>query len=546
MNTLPRVLVVDDDLGRVLRRSKGGVAVLENPDREAFCVRAGLQDVTGDIPAENISEPVAEAVFLSGLAIQGGKLEQDVQGTLVAIQRGWEKWPRWALILLDLHFKTGEIKPDGVPVGRPEDRDSQHYFGLTILEQLRKDVSLRDIPVVILSAMERERIEERFSKSANDFIDKSEITHTKLQDLLLTFGLLLDEKIIGSSVALLKCLREARVRARHGGDNILVLGESGTGKELIAKYIHNCSKRIGECVPLFIQGVPETLIDDRLCGHEPGAFTGARGNVPGAAELADRGTLFIDEFGDIPASIQPKLFRLLDKNTREIQRLGSSAVRKLDLQVVLATNRVELLSRGDFRAELLARVGVADPVILPPLRDRVEDIRLLVGYFLKKYEKEFKAESRKVSDKAWQALIEHDWPDNIRGLERVIERAVYKWKGLRSLVPEHLSLSSKLPRQTAQEHDSGQSPKVGKTAIRGTGGSDDDKQALSLEEIIAILKEYSPELNSTDAWAGRLDALQEAYAILLGKLVKAALLTERDYKGKIRHTAKRQSALDRA
>ncbi|RJP49277.1 MAG: sigma-54-dependent Fis family transcriptional regulator [Anaerolineaceae bacterium] len=534
MSALPRILIIDDDFGRITSQSKAGGKVRENPDREAFCVRAGIKDVTGDKPAETIDEPVAEAVFISGLCLENGQAEQDLEGTCSAIRRGWEKWPRWSLILLDLHFKTGSIKPDGIPAGREEDRDPNRYFGLTILERLRKDDSLRDIPVVILSAMEREKIEERFSKSASDFVDKSKITRAKLQELLSTFGLLADDEIIGHSVTLLKCLREARVRSRHGNDNILVLGESGTGKELIAKYIHKCSKRVGFFVPLFTQGVPETLIDDRLCGHEPGAYTGSRGRVEGTAERAGRGTLFIDEFGDVPASIQPKLLRLLDKNIREIERLGSTEARKLDLQVVLATNRFDLLSGQDFRADLLARVNVADPVLLPPLRERAEDIRSLATHFLRKYEREFKAETRKVSDDAWHVLIEHDWPDNIRGLERVIERAVYKWKGLRALVPEHLNLALKRTAHTPNEPSQLRLP--GRTAAQKPSEAQKKEQARTLDEIIEALRNYHPDMNDLDEWKGRLDDLQDAHATLLSKLVKVALLAKRDYTGQLQHT----------
>ena len=536
MSALPRVLVIDDDFGRVLKRSKGGVEILEIRIVRHFANEPSCKTSPETSPRNRLTNRLPKQCFLLVSGCRMDNWKQDIEGTLQAFRRGWEQWPRWAMILLDLHFKTGEVKPDGTPAGRAEDRNPHHYFGLTILEHLQKDASLRDIPVIILSAMERELSEKRFSKFASDFVHKSKITSLKLQELLLSSGLLPDDKIIGHSVALLKCLREARVRARHGNDNILVLGESGTGKELIAPYIHKHSKRIGEFVPLFTHGVPETLIDDRLCGHEQGAFFGARGKVPGAAERANRGTLFIDEFGDIPASIQLKLLRLLDKNTREIERLGSTEVRKLDLQVVLATNRLDLLDQGDFRADLLSRVKVSDPVLLPPLRERAEDIRLLVGYFLTKYEKEFKAESREVSDEAWQALLEHDWPDNIRGLEDVIERAVYKWPGFQVLMPEHLSLKAKLKGGSSGENAPVPSTKLRTSPSVRAASSADQQQAVPLDQIVSVLREYRPDMNDQDAWAGRLDELQEAYATLLSKLVKAALLAKRDYKGGIHHT----------
>jgi transcriptional regulator with GAF, ATPase, and Fis domain len=538
MSALPRVLVVDDDLGRVLKRSKDGVEVVGNPDREDFCVRAGLLDVTGDIPTEKISEPVAEAVFLSGLRVADGKAEQAVEETLAAVRRGWEKWPRWALTLLDLHFKTGPLKSSGVPAGRPEDRDPQRYFGLMLLEQLRKDARLRDVPVVILSAMERERIEERFSKAASDFVDKSAITKAKLAELLLEHGLLEDDRIIGMSVPMLTCLREARIRARRGNDNILLLGESGSGKELIANYIHrqspNCS---GPFITVFVSAIPDTLIEDELFGHERGAFTDGRAARLGAARIANGGTLFLDEFGDMSPSVQTKLLRLLDKNIREVRAIGSGKGEKVKLQVLMATNRVDLLAGEDFRADLLARVKVSDPICVPPLREHKEDIRPLALYFVRKYEAEFKAQSREISDTAWSVLMEHDWPDNVRGLERVIEQAVYKWKGLRALVPEQLNISSKIPHLVSSSRRAAVEPqKAELSSVAPTLTEEKKKAAPRLQEVISVLQTCEVDANGTDEWAGKLDSLQEAYAMLLARLVKAALLKERNFKGEIQHT----------
>ncbi len=539
MSALPRVLVIDDDLGRPFKRSNGDAPVLENPDREAFCIRAGLQDVTGDIPAEKINEPVAEAVFLSGLRIDDGKAEQAVTETLAEIRRGWEKSPRWALILLDLHFKTGPLKSGGIPAGRPEDRDPQRYFGLTLLEAISKEAQLQGLPVVILSAMERERIEERFSKAASDFVDKSKINRDKLGELLLEHGLLADDRIIGVSVPMLTCLRDARSRARRGSDNILLLGESGSGKELVANYIHRQSPNAsGPYITVFVSAIPDSLIEDELFGHEKGAFTDGKAARFGAAKLANGGTLFLDEFADISPAVQTKLLRLLDKNTREVRAIGSGKGEKIKLQVVMATNRIELLNGDDFRADLLARVKVNEPICVPPLRERKEDIRPLALHFVQKFETEFKAQKRKISDSAWSALMDHDWPDNVRGLERVIEQAVYKGKGLRALMPEHLSITPRvsLPVVSGRRNRATKEENTPPSTGASPTAEAQQKSPPRLKDVIALLEACEVDANGTDEWAGKLDTLQESYGLLLAKLVKAALLKERNFKGEIQHT----------
>ncbi|MEM8550691.1 MAG: sigma 54-interacting transcriptional regulator, partial [Verrucomicrobiota bacterium] len=384
MSTLPRILVIDDVYGRM----RDG----RNRDRESFCVRLGLQDVTGDGTPEEINHPVAEVVFLRGQVEEEGQVQNDLEGTLGQVRSGWAEWPRWALLLLDLHFKTGRIASGGEPVGSEHDRDPAHYFGLTILDHLWQDPSLRNIPVVLLSAMERNEIEARFAeRGVLDFVDKNELDRDSLWGLLKQQGLIKDREIIGHALSLLQCLRAARRRAMQGDDNILILGETGTGKELLAEYVHKWSRRPGRYETLFTQGVPETLIEDKLFGHVKGAFTDAKSDEAGAADLANQGTLFIDEFGDIPATIQNKLLRLLDKNVREAQRLGSREVQKLDLQVVMATNRLDILTASGFRNDLLSRAKVRNPVVLPPLRERLEDIPLLVNHFVRKFEKAFEA-----------------------------------------------------------------------------------------------------------------------------------------------------------
>lgn len=445
MRHLPRVLVIDDEYGRSQDE--------RNRDRESFCQRVGLKDGTGDVEARSLGTPVAEAVFLQGQREDDGRVENDLEGTLERVRQGWAEWPRWALLLLDLHFKTGPVGPGGIPQGADEDRAPHQYFGLTILEHLWADTELREIPVVILSSMDRTAIEERFSEhGVFDFFDKSNLNRRRLETLLNTYGLIEDDRrekeIVGHSLPLLKALREARIRARRGNDNILLLGETGTGKELLARYIHDKSGRAGNFITVSTQTTSENLIEDRLFGHEKGAFTGADKARPGAAELADEGTLFIDEFGNVPGTVQAKLLRLLDKNIRETQRQGSDETKQVDLQVVLATNKMEILKSEDFYKDLLARVKARNPITLPPLREREEDIPILAEYFVRKFEEKYDAKERKINDEALSALQEYPWPENVRELEAVIEEAVDRYRGLRRLSKTHLGLKDQKTHDT--------------------------------------------------------------------------------------------------
>ncbi len=511
---LPRVLIVDDQLGGVRREGR-------NRLREDLCLTVGLGDSTGDAPSEAVADPVAEVVFHRGQVVENGHVRNDVAGTLETIRSGWREWPRWALLLLDMQFKTGPVDRDGEPAGAAMNGHPAHYFGLEILEQIWRDEELRDVPVVVLSSMSRAEIESRFAAhGAFDFVDKSDLTRERLQQLIETHGLIESDSLIGRSVPFLKCLREARQRARIGDDNVLLLGETGTGKEILARYVHDASPHCdGPYVTVYTQGVPETLIEDRLFGHEMGAFSGATASQPGAAELADRGSLFIDEFGDVPAEIQPKLLRLLDRGTREAQRIGAKpdAARKLDLQVILATNRTDILDAGGFRKDLLFRVRTADAIRLPPLRERREDIPLLTEHFVRKHERSLSAsmevEPRTVSEEAMQILSEQGWPDNVRGLEQVIESAVYRFPKLRVLSPAHLRLHTTTARSRAA------------SGIGEATTEEDSPRTTGLPQLLERLGslELDVEASSRTQWAGKLPEVQRAFAHAAASLLRAAL-----------------------
>jgi formate hydrogenlyase transcriptional activator len=210
---------------------------------------------------------------------------------------------------------------------------------------------------------------------------------------------------------------------------VLLLGETGTGKELIARAIHDRSRRKQRTlVKLNCAAIPTGLLESELFGHEKGAFTGAISQKIGRLELADQGTLFLDEVGDISIEIQPKLLRALQE--REFERLGSTHTRKVNVRLVAATNRdlEKMIADREFRSDLYYRLNVF-PIRIPPLRDRREDIPLLVSYFVQKFSKQMQKNVEAVPTAVMKGLTGWDWPGNIRELENFIERAVIVTRG---------------------------------------------------------------------------------------------------------------------
>jgi formate hydrogenlyase transcriptional activator len=231
------------------------------------------------------------------------------------------------------------------------------------------------------------------------------------------------EQIIGNSPALEAVLEQVE-RVAPTDSTVLIQGETGTGKELIAHAIHNISSRCGHSfVRLNCAAIPLDLLESELFGHEKGAFTGAIAQKIGRFELADKGTLFLDEVGDIPLPLQPKLLRVLQE--QEFERLGSARTHQVNVRLVAATHRdlPEMVKRGEFRMDLYYRLNVF-PVLLPPLRERPEDIPALVTHFVEIFGRRM---GRPIEEIPWQtmsALSSYQWPGNIRELQNLIERAV--------------------------------------------------------------------------------------------------------------------------
>ena len=234
--------------------------------------------------------------------------------------------------------------------------------------------------------------------------------------------------IVGTSQAWIRVLQQVELVAPTP-TTVLILGETGTGKELVAKAIHAKSPRVGSpLVKVNCSAIPSTLLESELFGHEKGAFTGAVSRRIGRFEQAERGSIFLDEIGELPLEVQPKLLRLLQE--REYQRLGSNRTEEADVRLIVATHRDlhGMCRAGTFRADLFYRLNVF-PIRMPALRDRREDIPLLVAHFVARLARRLAKDVRTVSSAALRTLQSHDWPGNVRELENVLERAVIRTRG---------------------------------------------------------------------------------------------------------------------
>ena len=265
------------------------------------------------------------------------------------------------------------------------------------------------------------------------------------------------ESIIGNSPAIQHVLFKIK-QVADTDTTVLVLGETGTGKELVARAIHNnSSRKIHPLVKVNCAALPSDLIESELFGHEPGAFTGAQTRRAGRFEVADGNSIFLDEIGELPLELQTKLLQVLQEG--EFERLGSSRTIKVNARVIAATNRdlVAQVRRGEFREDLFFRLKVF-PITVPPLRERIEDIPLLVEFFVEKASKRLGKSIKVVPTSVMNNLREYPWPGNVRELENVIERAVISSSGSKlrlvdELKPPQQDLPTPLKTMEAVEFD---------------------------------------------------------------------------------------------
>jgi two-component system response regulator AtoC len=334
--------------------------------------------------------------------------------------------------------------------------------GLAILRQLKREHA--DLEVIVMTAFGGSSSAiKAMEAGAYDYVTKP----FEIDDLLATLKRVFEhadmssevsalrlelgksaaerERIVGSSKPMLEVFK--LIGKVAGSDaTVLITGESGTGKELVAEALHRSSKRNPHpLVKVSCAALPETLLETELFGHEKGSFTGAMTMRKGRFETANKGTIFLDEIGEMTAATQTKLLRILQE--REFERIGSNVPIKIDIRVITATNRdlAADVDRGRFREDLYYRLNVIH-VHMPPLRERKEDIPLLVEHFLVKYRYEPGAIPTTITEDALKRLVDYDWPGNVRELENAIERAVVLSRG-NPITLEHLPFNGKRESQ---------------------------------------------------------------------------------------------------
>ena len=279
------------------------------------------------------------------------------------------------------------------------------------------------------------------------------------------------ERIIGNSAALESVLEQVE-QVASTDSTVLIEGDTGTGKELIAHAIHNLSRRCGRpFIKLSCAALPFDLLESELFGHEKGAFTGALAQKIGRFEMADKGTLFLDEVGDIPLALQPKLLRVLQE--QQFERLGSGRTHQVDVRLIAATNRnlKTMIAQGQFRSDLYYRLNVF-PILLPPLRERREDIPVLVTHFVKLFSRRMGKQVHSIPPETMAAFQWYSWPGNIRELQNLVERAVI------------LSRDGILPNPLHKKQTEPMFPSLNRTrTFHPSMTSEDSDRALILENL---------------------------------------------------------------
>ncbi|HST89129.1 MAG TPA: sigma-54 dependent transcriptional regulator [Ktedonobacterales bacterium] len=328
------------------------------------------------------------------------------------------------------------------------------------------------------------------------------------------------ERIIGSSPEMLRIFKTIGRVARTPA-TVLVTGETGTGKELMAEAIHNASdRRTGPLIKVNCAALPETLLESELFGHEKGSFTGALTQHKGRFEAAHKGTIFLDEVGEMTFGTQKKLLRVLQE--REFERVGGNIPVKVDVRVIAATNRNlrEEVVANRFREDLYYRLNVI-AIHMPPLRERMEDIPALVSHFLNKHRYTPASSPTRITEEAMNKLMLHDWPGNVRELENIIQRAVVLCRGT-IITPEHIQFQNELNRFILDVEQK----------VRANATLDDMLHDVKREAILTALRINDQDFAKAAAQLGLSDDQMREYLMELKLLGEMDALPSHEFAGK--------------
>jgi DNA-binding NtrC family response regulator len=426
-----RILIVDDEesmrfmLGEMLSR-----AGYEHTEAES-----------GDVAIESMEQNAADIVILDYRMPGMDGLE-----TMKKILTGW---PETIVIMVTAH-DSREIAVKAIKAG------AYDYFS--------KPFDLDELRMVIRRAMEKRRLQRQVQSLSQALTEKEPLG-----------------EIIGCSRRMQSVFEMIR-RVADRDVNVLISGESGTGKELVARALHLRSGRAkGPFIPINCAAIPSTLLESELFGHERGAFTGAVARKPGKLEVAKGGTLFLDEIGDMDFSLQAKILRVIQE--KEFERVGGSSRISADFRLVCATNKdlAEAVQQGEFREDLYFRINVIG-IQLPPLRDRVEDIPLLVNHFLTTYGEKYRKNDIEMSNDAMALLTSYSFPGNVRELENILQRTVV-------LNSSGLILPGDFPPEVSE--DAGESMAVASTHYAPAAAEEagTDAEGLNLQEKMREMTE---------------------------------------------------------